>query len=78
MEHLGEIQETGEQALIALAYVTIVSFTLLVIAGLVGFFPLGCGVTGIVALPLLTGVHILIYRSYGETFNLFELGPAIS
>ncbi|MEM2087586.1 MAG: hypothetical protein QXF52_02790 [Thermoproteota archaeon] len=74
MENLSVIQETGDAALIALVYVTIVSFILLVIAGIVGFFPLGCGVIGIVALALLTVGHILIYNSYGETFNVLELG----
>jgi hypothetical protein len=74
MNNLRAIQETGEPALITLAYITIVSFILLVIAGIVGFFPLGCGVIGIVALAILTAGDILIYNSYGETFNVFEFG----
>ncbi|MCX8183021.1 MAG: hypothetical protein N3F08_01170, partial [Crenarchaeota archaeon] len=74
MENLGEIQETSEAGLVALVYVTIVSFILLAIAGLVGFFPLGCGVIGIVGLALLTAGHVLIYNSYGEVFNVLELG----
>lgn len=74
MENLSVIQEAGDPALIALVYVTIISFILLAIAGIVGFFPLGCGVIGIVALALLTVGHILIYNSYGETFNVLELG----
>jgi len=75
MNNLRAIQETGEPALITLAYITIVSFILLAIAGIVGFFPLGCGVIGIVALAILTVGDILIYNSYGETFNVFEFGP---
>ncbi|MEM2057951.1 MAG: hypothetical protein QXU11_05335 [Thermoproteota archaeon] len=74
MENLREIQETGEPGLVALAYVTIVSFILLATAGLVGFFPLGCGVIGIVGLALLTAGHVLIYNSFGETFNVMDLG----
>lgn len=74
MENLGAIQEAGDRALIALVYVTVVSFILLVISGIVGFFPLGCGVIGVIALALLTVGHILIYNSYGETFNITELG----
>lgn len=74
IENLGSIQEMGEPALVTLAYVTIVSFILLVIAGIVGVFPLGCGVIGIVALAILTAGHILIYNSYGEAFNVLELG----
>ncbi|MBO3769379.1 MAG: hypothetical protein QXS51_03670 [Thermoproteota archaeon] len=74
MENLEEIREIGEPGLIVMAYVIIVSFILLAIAGLVGSFPLGCGVLGIVGLAMLTVGYVLIYKPYGETFSVLDFG----
>jgi len=61
MGNLGLIQESGSQTLIALAYVLIAVFILLTIAGVVGFFPLGSGVIGIIAMAIITVAPFLIF-----------------
>jgi hypothetical protein len=58
---LGLIQQSGNQTLIALAYVLIVAFILLTIAGVVGFFPLGSGVIGIIAMAIVTVAPFVIF-----------------
>lgn len=59
--NLGLIQQSGSQTLIALAYVLIAAFVLLTIAGVVGFFPLGSGVIGIIAMAIITVAPFVIF-----------------
>lgn len=70
--NLGVIQQSGDQALIGITYVYIVSLILLVIAGVVGFFPLGSGVIGIIAMAILTVAPIVIFP--GTSFVLSDYG----
>jgi hypothetical protein len=65
VSNLSSIQQTGNNAVIASDYITIIVFILLVIAGLVGIFPLGTGVIGVVAMAMFTVGPILIYPSLG-------------
>jgi hypothetical protein len=51
--NLGALQSTSVQ-LMVFSYLVIISFILLVIAGVVGFFPLGAGVLGIIGMAMLT------------------------
>jgi len=71
---LGEIQQSGDQAQIAFTYVYIISLILLVIAGIVGFFPLGCGVIGIVAMALITLGPMMIFPGGGIDVGSYGLG----
>lgn len=58
------IQSLPDPNLIAFTYILIVAFILLVIAGIVGLFPLGTGVLGVVALALVTvAPMILVLRA---------------
>jgi len=70
--NLGVIQQSGDQALIGITYVYIVSLILLVIAGVVGFFPLGSGVIDIIAMAILTAAPIVIFP--GTSFVLSDYG----
>ena len=72
--NLSLIQQSGNQALIGITYVIIVSFILLTIAGIVGFFPLGCGVIGIIAMALLTIAPNVISPGAGFNLSSFVIG----
>jgi len=72
--NLGAIQQSGNQALIGIAYVFIVSFILLAIAGIVGFFPLGSGVIGIIAMAILTIAPIVIFPGTGFSLSDYGIG----
>jgi len=72
LENLGAIQQSGDQAMIALTYVLIGAFILLAIAGVVGIFPLGSGVIGIIAMVVITLAPTLIYP--GAEFSLATYG----
>ena len=67
LSDLGSIQSSGTAAYIAFAYVTVIAFILLVIAGLVGIFPLGTGVLGVVGMAMITIGPYLFYpnSAYG-------------
>jgi len=58
--------QVGSTAMIVSNYVLVISFVLLVIAGVVGIFPLGTGVLGVVAMAMLTVGPYLIYPSIGQ------------
>jgi len=61
--NLSSIQQSGSFPIIASDYVMIIVFILLVIAGVVGIFPLGTGVIGVVAMAMFTAGPVLIYPS---------------
>ncbi len=61
--NLSSVQQSGSFPTIASDYVMVIVFILLVISGLVGIFPLGTGVIGVVAMALFTVGPILIYPS---------------
>jgi uncharacterized protein YfaP (DUF2135 family) len=70
LSNLGAIS-TFPAETIAMTYVLIIGFLLVAIGGVVGFFPLGSGVLGIVGMALLTVAPTLIvntptqYRAFG-------------
>ena len=59
--NIGGVQATGTGAEISYGYVLIIAFILLVIAGVVGLFPLGTGVLGVVAMAMLSLAPSLIF-----------------
>ncbi len=54
VENVSRIPSLGDPPQILYAYILIVSFILLTIAGIVGVFPLGTGVLGLVGVGLIT------------------------
>ena len=58
---LGAVQASGDAASVTYAYVLVIAFVLLVIAGLVGIFPLGTGVLGVVGMAMITVAPYLVY-----------------
>lgn len=65
LNNLTAIQQSGDFPTIASSYVMAIVLILLVIAGLVGIFPLGTGIIGVFAMALFTVGPILIYPSLG-------------
>ena len=71
---------TYPSELVAITYVVIIGFLLVAIGGVVGFFPLGSGVLGVIGMALLTFAPILIvnapmqYRAFGLGFYLAWVG----
>ncbi len=65
LNNLGSIANSGSSSTTAFDYVTAIAFVLLVIAGLVGIFPLGTGVIGVVAMAILTAGTYFIYPNSG-------------
>ncbi len=61
ISNLGALQASGGSATVTFAYIFIVAFILLVIAGLVGIFPLGTGVLGVVGMAMVTVAPYLVY-----------------
>jgi hypothetical protein len=61
VNNLGSIQATGNSSFIAFTYVYVIAFILIVIAGVVGIFPLGTGVLGIVGMAMITADPYLVY-----------------
>jgi len=60
ISNLSSVQ-AGPAADITYWYILIVAFILLVIAGLVGLFPLGTGVLGVVGMAMVTVAPYLVY-----------------
>ncbi len=58
---LGSVQNSGDAAHMTYTYVLVVAFILLVIAGLVGIFPLGTGVLGVVGMAIISVAPYLVY-----------------
>ncbi len=54
LENIGLIPSMGDQTTVAYAYIIVISFILLVVAGVVGVFPLGTGVLGIIGMGFIT------------------------
>ncbi|MBI3859566.1 MAG: hypothetical protein HY296_04930 [Thaumarchaeota archaeon] len=63
LSDLGGLQASGDSAAIVYGYIWVVAFILLVIAGLVGIFPLGTGVLGVVGMAMITAAPFLVYPS---------------
>ena len=83
LSNVGAIQQSGVFRIEAADYVTIIVFILLVIAGVVGVFPLGAGVVGVVAMAMYTVGPYLIYPggaapSYDVGFYLVWAASIIS
>jgi hypothetical protein len=71
LSNMGAISQSGSNSTIAFDYVTAVAFVLLLIAGLVGIFPLGTGVIGVVAAAILAVGTYFIYPNSGlPTFGI--------
>jgi hypothetical protein len=71
LTNLGAVQNSGSNTAIAFGYVTAIAFLLLIIAGLVGIFPLGTGVIGVVAVAILAAGTYFVYPNSGEpTFGI--------
>jgi hypothetical protein len=64
LSDMGMVQQSGFANAVA-DYVMIIAFILLIIAGVVGVFPLGTGVLGVVAMAMVTVGPILIYPNIG-------------
>ncbi|MGD0396868.1 MAG: zinc ribbon domain-containing protein [Nitrososphaerales archaeon] len=54
IKNLSAVQSSGDTAKLANNYTWIIAFILLVIAGVVGIFPLGAGVLGMVGMAMIT------------------------
>ncbi len=65
--NLGSIQAAGDASYIAFAYIEVIAFILLVIAGCVGIFPLGTGVLGVVGMAMLTANPYMVYPAAQNT-----------
>ncbi|MGP8056745.1 MAG: zinc ribbon domain-containing protein [Nitrososphaerales archaeon] len=69
IKNLSTVQSSGDTATLAYNYTRIIAFVLLVIAGLVGFFPLGAGVLGMVGMAMITISPFLIYPNGPYTLS---------
>ena len=67
---LGDIQASGDGAAIAYSYIFVIAFMLLVIGGLVGLFPLGTGVLGVVGMAMITVAGWLIYPNGSHPLSM--------
>jgi hypothetical protein len=82
LSNMAAIQAGGPQ-LIAMDYVLVIVFILLVLAGFVGIFPLGTGVIGVVAMAMYTLGPILVYPSlaapaYGTGYYVVWVASIVS
>ena len=82
---LGQLQATGDTQTMTLAYLILIATVLLIIAGLVGIFPLGTGVLGIVGMVLLTlGPYLVmpdyavVLSDYGVAFYVIWIASIIA
>jgi hypothetical protein len=69
IKNLGALQSGGNTATLAYDYTWIIAFILLVIAGVVGIFPLGTGVLGMVGMAMITISPFLIYPNGPYTLS---------
>ena len=69
INNLSAIQAMGDSAAITFTYIWIIGFILLLIAGVVGIFPLGTGVLGVVSMAMLTASPYLIYPNGQVTLS---------
>jgi len=61
ISNLGQTQSGGDTAKLTYDYIWIIAFILLIIAGVVGIFPLGTGVLGVVGMAMITVSPYLVY-----------------
>jgi len=69
VKNLSSVQSSGNTATLAYNYTWIIAFILLVIAGVVGVFPLGAGVLGMVGMAMITISPFLIYPNGPYTLS---------
>ena len=69
IKNLSTTQSSGDTAKLAYDYTWIIAFILLVIAGVVGVFPLGTGVLGMVGMAMITISPFLIYPNGPYTLS---------
>ena len=67
--NLGTLQSSGDTAALTYAYIWIIAFILLIIAGVIGIFPLGTGVLGIVGMAMITASPYLVYPNGPVTLS---------
>ncbi|MGD0146522.1 MAG: hypothetical protein ABSB53_06710 [Nitrososphaerales archaeon] len=84
IKNLSATQSSGDNAKLAYDYTWIIAFILIVIAGVVGFFPLGSGVLGMVGMAMITISPFLIYPngpynlSTGAGFYIIWVASVVS
>jgi hypothetical protein len=61
--NINQIPSLGNPQQVVYAYILVASFILLTIAGLVGFFPYGAGVLGLVGIGL-AAIHTYLYAPF--------------
>lgn len=71
---LGQIHESGDAELVALSYIMIGAFIILVIAGAAGVFPLGAGIMGLVGMVVITMARLVLFPGAPSTLSLFGVG----
>jgi class 3 adenylate cyclase len=69
IKNLNVVQSSGNAATLAYDYTWIVGFILLLIAGIVGIFPLGTGVLGMVGMAMITASPFAIYPNGPYTLS---------
>jgi hypothetical protein len=69
ISNLSQLQSGGDAAALTYAYIWIIAFILLVIAGVVGIFPLGTGVLGVVGMAIITVSPYLVYPNGPVTLS---------
>ena len=69
ISNLGGLQSAGDTAALTYAYLWIIAFVLLVIAGVVGIFPLGTGVLGVVGMAMITVSPYIVYPNGPVTLS---------
>jgi hypothetical protein len=69
INNLGTLQQSSDAAALTYAYIWIIAFIILVIAGVVGLFPLGTGVLGVVGMAMITVSPYLVYPNGPVTLS---------
>ncbi len=69
ISNLGQIQSAGNATALTYDYIWIISFILLVVAGVVGVFPLGTGILGVVGMAMITASPYLVYPNGPVTLS---------
>jgi zinc-ribbon domain len=61
ISNLGAVQATSSTAQVTYDYLLIIAFVILIIAGVVGLFPLGTGVLGVVGMAMITVAPFAVF-----------------
>ncbi len=69
LSNLGSTQSSGDSAALTYSYIWIVAFILLIVAGVVGVFPLGTGVLGVIGMALISVSAYLVYPNGPTTLS---------